>query len=81
MYHYIGPWTYNPCLSWHGMDQNHLESNEFDFLLDHETIIDIAPQLEGKLTKETAYEFSKQLYQLTKLVYERYKDEKKEFNT
>lgn len=62
------------------MDQEYLESNELDFLLDYEAIITVVPQLEGKLTKETAYEFSKQLYQLTKLVYEKYKDEKEEFN-
>lgn len=63
------------------MDQEYLESSELDFLFDYEAIISIVPQLEGKLTKENTYEFSKQLYQLTKLVYEKYKDEKEEFNT
>ena len=63
------------------MDQNHLESNEFDYLLDYETIITIEPKLKNYLSKENAFEFSKQLYQLTKLVYDKYKDEKEEFNT
>ncbi len=63
------------------MGLEYLESDELDFLLDYETIIKIAPNLEGKINKETAFEFSKQLYQLTKLVYEKYKDEKEEFNT
>lgn len=63
------------------MDQNHLESNEFDYLLDYETIIAVAPNLQTVLSKETCFEFSKQLYQLTKLVYDKYKDEKEEFNT
>ncbi len=63
------------------MDQNHLESNEFEYLLDYNTIITIAPNLKKDLTKENAFEFSKQLYQLTKLVYDKYKDEKEEFNT
>lgn len=63
------------------MDQNHLESNEFDYLLDYETIIAVAPNLKKHISKETAFEFSKQLYQLTKLVYDKYKDEKEEFYT
>lgn len=63
------------------MDQNHLESNEFDYLLDYETIIQTAPKLKQYLSKENTFEFSKQLYQLSKLVYDKYKDEKEEFNT
>ena len=63
------------------MDQQNFQSNEFEFLLDYDTIIAIAPNLQTVLSKETAFEFSKQLYQLTKLVYEKYKDEKEEFNT
>lgn len=63
------------------MDQNHLESNEFDYLLDYETIIAIAPKLKNYLSKENAFEFSKQLYQFSKLVYDKYKDEKEEFYT
>ncbi len=63
------------------MDQNHLEPNEFDYLLDYETIIAVAPNLKKYLSKETSFEFSKQLYQLTKLVYDKYKDEKEEFYT
>ena len=63
------------------MDQNHLESNEFDYLLDYEAIISIVPNLKSYLSKEDTFEFSKQLYQLTKLVYDKYKDEKEEFYT
>lgn len=63
------------------MDQQNFQSSELEFLLDYETIIAIAPNLQTVLSKETAFEFSKQLYQLTKLVYEKYKDEKEEFNT
>lgn len=63
------------------MDQQYFQSNELEFLLDYDTIIAIAPNLQTVLSKETAFEFSKQLYQLTKLVYEKYKDEKEEFNT
>lgn len=63
------------------MDQQNFQSSEFEFLLDYDTIIAIAPNLQTVLSKETAFEFSKQLYQLTKLVYEKYKDEKEEFNT
>lgn len=63
------------------MDQQNFQYSEFEFLLDYDTIIAIAPNLQTVLSKETAFEFSKQLYQLTKLVYEKYKDEKEEFNT
>lgn len=63
------------------MDQQNFQSSELEFLLDYDTIIAIAPNLQKVLSKETAFEFSKQLYQLTKLVYEKYKDEKEEFNT
>jgi hypothetical protein len=63
------------------MDQQNFQSSELEFLLDYGTIMAIAPNLQTVLSKETAFEFSKQLYQLTKLVYEKYKDEKEEFNT
>lgn len=63
------------------MDQQNFQFSELEFLLDYDTIIAIAPNLQTVLSKETAFEFSKQLYQLTKLVYEKYKDEKEEFNT
>jgi|GEM_PF-4028678 hypothetical protein len=63
------------------MDQQNFQSSELEFLLDYDKIIAIAPNLQTVLSKETAFEFSKQLYQLTKLVYEKYKDEKEEFNT
>jgi hypothetical protein len=63
------------------MDQQNFQSSELEFLLDYDTIMAIAPNLQTVLSKETAFEFSKQLYQLTKLVYDKYKDEKEEFNT
>jgi hypothetical protein len=63
------------------MDQQNFQSSEFEFLLDYDTIIAIAPNLQTVLSKETSFEFSKQLYQLTKLVYDKYKDEKEEFYT
>jgi hypothetical protein len=63
------------------MDQQNFQSSELEFLLDYDTIMAIAPNLQTVLSKETAFEFSKELYQLTKLVYEKYKDEKEEFNT
>lgn len=63
------------------MDQNQLESNEFDYLLDYETIIQIAPILKEVLTQENSFEFSRQLYDFTKIIYEQYKNEKKELNT
>jgi hypothetical protein len=63
------------------MDQNQLESNEFDYLLDYETIIQIAPKLKDVLTQENSFEFSRQLYDFTKIIYEQYKNEKKELNT
>ncbi len=63
------------------MDQQNFQSSESEFLLDYDTIIAIAPNLQTMLSRETCFEFSKQLYQLTKLVYDKYKDEKEEFNT
>jgi hypothetical protein len=63
------------------MDQNQLKSNEFDYLLDYETIIQIAPKLKEVLTQENSFEFSRQLYDFTKIIYEQYKNEKKELNT
>ena len=63
------------------MDQQNCQYSESEFLLDYDTIIAIAPNLQTVLSKETYFEFSKQLYQLTKLVYDKYKNEKEEFNT
>lgn len=63
------------------MDQQQIESNELNYLLDFETIIAIAPSLKELLTKENAFEFSRQLYEFTKIIYDKYKNEKKEFNS
>lgn len=63
------------------MGQKQIKSNEVDYLLDYATIVQIAPSLKGILTKENAFEFSRQLYDFTKIIYELYKNEKKELNT
>ncbi len=63
------------------MGQKQIKSNEIDYFLDYETIIQIAPSLQKTLSKEEAFEFSRQLYDFTKIIYEQYKNEKKELNT
>lgn len=62
------------------MDLKSIAANEIDYLLDYETIIQVAPSLKGMLTIEDTFEFSKQLYDFTKIVYDKYKNEKKELN-
>ena len=62
------------------MDLKSIAANEIEFLLDYETIIQVAPSLKELLTKENAFEFSRQLYEFTKIIYDKYKNEKKEFN-
>jgi hypothetical protein len=57
-----------------------IEANEIEFLLDYETIIQVAPSLKDVLTKENAFEFSRQLYEFTRIIYDKYKNEKKELN-
>jgi len=63
------------------MGQKQIKFNEVDYFLDYETIVQIAPSLKGTLTKENAFVFSRQLYDFTKIIYELYKNEKKELNT
>lgn len=63
------------------MGQKQIKSNEVDYFLDYETIIQIAPSLQKKLSKEDAFELARQLYDFTKLIYEQHKNEKKELNT
>ena len=63
------------------MDQNHLISNEADYFLNYEELIKIVPTLKDKLTQENSFEFSKQLYEFTKIIYEQYKNEKEKLNT
>ncbi len=63
------------------MGQKQIKSNEVDYLLDYETLVQIAPSLKGLLTKENAFEFSRQLYDFTKIIYEQHKNEKKELDT
>lgn len=62
------------------MDLKSIADNEIEYLLDYETIIQVAPSLKGILTKENAFEFSRQLYDFTKIIYDKYKNEKKELN-
>lgn len=63
------------------MGQKQIKSNEVDYFLDYETIIQIAQSLQKTLSKEDAFEFARQLYDFTKIIYEQYKNEKKELNT
>ena len=63
------------------MDQKHLLSNEADYFLNYEEIIKIVPALKEKLSKEDSFEFTKQLYEFTRIIYEQYKNEKEQSNT
>ena len=51
------------------MDQKEKVSN-IQHLLSYEEIIAIAPNLSKQLNEETTFEFSKQLYEFTKLIHE-----------
>jgi hypothetical protein len=62
------------------MDLKSIAHNEIEYLLDYETIIQVAPSLKGILTIENTFEFSRQLYDFTKIIYDKYKNEKKELN-
>ena len=63
------------------MGQNFINPNESEFLLDYEELISIAPILKEVLKEEDSFEFSKQLYEFTKIIYEQYKNEKEKLNT
>ena len=62
------------------MDLKSVAANEIEYLLDYETIIQVAPSLKGILTIENTFEFSRQLYDFTKIIYDKYKNEEKELN-
>ena len=62
------------------MDLKSIADNEIEYLLDYETIIQVAPSLKGILTVENTFEFSRLLYDFTKIIYDKYKNEKKELN-
>ena len=62
------------------MDLKSIADNEIEYLLDYETIIQVAPSLKGILTIENTFEFSRQLYDLTKIIYDKYKNEEKKLN-
>ncbi|MEY3498634.1 MAG: hypothetical protein RL308_303 [Bacteroidota bacterium] len=63
------------------MGQKLLEPNESYYLLDYKELIAIAPILKEVLKEEDSFEFSKQLYEFTKIIYEQYKNEKEKLNT
>lgn len=63
------------------MDHPLLHSNERDYLLDYSELIEIAPELKETLSEEASFEFSQQLYELTKIIYRQYKNDKKKYNT
>jgi hypothetical protein len=63
------------------MNQKSIEANEIKYLLDYETIVQIAPALKDSLTKENSFEFARELYEFTKMIYDTYKNEKKELNS
>jgi len=63
------------------MGQKFLKPNESDYLLDYKELIAIAPILKEMLTEEDSFEFAKQLYEFTKIIYEQYKNEKETLNT
>lgn len=62
------------------MGRQILRSNERDYLLDYEELSLIVPNLKEMLTEEDSFEFSKQLYEFTKIIYEQYKNEKEKLN-
>ena len=63
------------------MGQKFLKPNESDYLLDYNELLAIAPILKEVLKEEDSFEFSKQLYEFTKIIYEQYKNEKEKLNT
>jgi hypothetical protein len=63
------------------MGLNNLLPNEEGYLLNYDELIKIVPALKEKLSEEDSFEFSKQLYEFAKIIYEQYKNEKEKFNT
>jgi hypothetical protein len=61
------------------MGQKEKVSNK-EHLLSYNEIIAIAPNLSKQLNEESAFEFSKQLYEFTNLIFEQYQDEKEKSN-
>lgn len=62
------------------MGQKEKVSNK-QHLLSYDKIIAVAPNLSKQLNEETAFEFSKQLYEFTNLIFEQYQDEKEKSNS
>ena len=63
------------------MGQKHLISNEADYFLNYEELIKIVPTLKDKLTHENSFEFSKQLYEFTRIIYKKNKNEEQQLKT
>ncbi len=63
------------------MGQKHLVLNEADYFLNYEELIKIVPTLKDKLSEENSFEFSKQLYEFTRIIYEQYKNEEQQLKT
>lgn len=63
------------------MGQKNSQEDVCQFLLEYEELIKIVPALEKNLSEEEAFEFSKQLYEFTKLIFEQSKNEKARFIT
>lgn len=61
------------------MGQKEKVSNK-EHLLSYDEIIAIAPNLSQQLNEESVFEFSKQLYEFTNLIFEQYQDEKEKSN-
>ena len=62
------------------MGQKEKVSNK-EHLVSYDEIIAIAPNLSKQLNEENAFEFSKQLYEFTNLIFEQYQDEKEKSNS
>jgi hypothetical protein len=58
------------------MGQKNILPNEEEYLLNYNELITIDPALKEKLSEENSFEFSKQLYEFTRIIYEQYKNEK-----
>lgn len=70
-----------PVLILLDMAKNNSQTDVSLFLLDYEEIIKAVPELKTRLSEEEAFEFSQQLYEFTKLIYEESKNEKERYIT
>ena len=63
------------------MDQKIINFNESDYFLDYKELVVINPMLKEILKEENSFEFSKQLYEFSKIIYDQFKNEKEEHNS